>query len=843
MWKFGFTALAMLWLFGANAQCLLQHIPLNQRMENASVVIEGVVEAQVAFEDADNNHIYTANTIKITRVVKGRMGFDETVVFTQGGQVGDRMETVYPSLQLRMGSTGLFMLDKVHTLEVDKASPHQRHLGVVNGQVAGYFGVSGPSSFIEYDMISRRAIDVFETFPSVAALISDLEQMTGAKSTVVSEIQFPIRAANKTGGITSFSPTTITAGNQKVLTISGSGFGSDYGSVGFANADKGGSSTNIYSDSIYIVSWSDTEVKVYVPQAAGTGKVQVITAANNTYTSTADLTVSYARLELISSIPKFKFKKKLYSPNLEDDNAKGGYTWQLNVDMKAKHPAVKALMRAMQNWRCSTNVNFEIDTTHATTIHKVARDGVHCFMWQNADQSITSGALAVTYSQWSGCYNSSSQDWHWFLNDVDMVFDDELATGKTWNFGPGSPKSDNYDFESVALHELGHAHQLGHIIDDKGVMHYSIKNGEQKRVLNNSVDVAGGNDVMASSSKTTGCSSVFPMVAISNNCKIIDVVIVKAGFEISSFYVCRGDTVYLSDTSKPAKSHLTWRIPAEGKLLNGGSVHDASIAVKMAGKGKVDFGLFVENQGFVDSFYVEFKSNPNPENEMKLTNLTCYESKNGEASISMPVGKGPFSVTWLDDNSNTNPRKKMEAGSYSFVCVDDNGCMSDTTFELTQPDSLYFTKSGTTATWGGLDRGTAFVEANGGTAPYSYLWSDPKKQTTATAEKLAAGSYSVSVTDKNDCAIQKTLNVEALNSLEEIPQPAFYPNPATQFISFYNPASWQTIVVINMQGKEIMRRNINAGTQKLDISELQPAVYQVLLQGNEGQSVYLLVKE
>src|SRR5260221_8194317 len=52
--------------------------------------------------------------------------------------------------------------------------------------------------------------------------------------------------------------------------------------------------------------------------------------------------------------------------------------------------------------------------------------------------------------------------------------------------------------------------------------------------------------------------------------------------------------------------------------------------------------------------------------------------------------------------------------------------------------------------FGGLT-GSATVAASNGTAPYTYLWTDPAAQTSATATGLAAGSYTVTVTDAKGC--------------------------------------------------------------------------------------------
>ncbi|NCC69804.1 MAG: hypothetical protein EOM14_16740, partial [Clostridia bacterium] len=53
---------------------------------------------------------------------------------------------------------------------------------------------------------------------------------------------------------------------------------------------------------------------------------------------------------------------------------------------------------------------------------------------------------------------------------------------------------------------------------------------------------------------------------------------------------------------------------------------------------------------------------------------------------------------------------------------------------------------------GGEGRRASTVEGTGGTSPYTYLWSD--NQTTATATNLAAGTYTVTVTDANGCQAQ-----------------------------------------------------------------------------------------
>ncbi|MBK6965463.1 MAG: SprB repeat-containing protein [Bacteroidales bacterium] len=51
----------------------------------------------------------------------------------------------------------------------------------------------------------------------------------------------------------------------------------------------------------------------------------------------------------------------------------------------------------------------------------------------------------------------------------------------------------------------------------------------------------------------------------------------------------------------------------------------------------------------------------------------------------------------------------------------------------------------------GAFTGSATVLATGGTSPFTYLWNDPSAQTLATATGLAAGTYTVTITDANGC--------------------------------------------------------------------------------------------
>ncbi len=141
-------------------------------------------------------------------------------------------------------------------------------------------------------------------------------------------------------------------------------------------------------------------------------------------------------------------------------------------------------------------------------------------------------------------------------------------------------------------------------------------------------------------------------------------------------------------------------------------------------------------------------------NSIVETPAACYGENNGEALIDVGGGTGPGTYTyqWDDPLVQTgNPAILLAADVYNVIVTDGNGCTIESTIEVTQPDTLTATINLSDVSCYGGNNGSAIVIPEGGTEPYTYLWSDPNNQVTSTASDLIVGMYVVAVTDSNGC--------------------------------------------------------------------------------------------
>ena len=133
---------------------------------------------------------------------------------------------------------------------------------------------------------------------------------------------------------------------------------------------------------------------------------------------------------------------------------------------------------------------------------------------------------------------------------------------------------------------------------------------------------------------------------------------------------------------------------------------------------------------------------------------SCFGNSDGSINLTTIGGTSPYNYSW-PNGQNSQALTNIPIGTYLCTITDNNGCVAYATGTVDQPQQLTLTSSSVATSCFGYNDGSANVIPQGGTAPYTYNWSNG--QTTQQAINLIAGTYSVMVLDSNSCA--KSLSV------------------------------------------------------------------------------------
>ncbi len=177
-----------------------------------------------------------------------------------------------------------------------------------------------------------------------------------------------------------------------------------------------------------------------------------------------------------------------------------------------------------------------------------------------------------------------------------------------------------------------------------------------------------------------------------------------------------------------------------------------------------EYGLTVTDAQGCQTIQYFILTDPEPmQLEMTAVGPACAGATTGFAAVSVVSGGvPPFTYQWDDPSGQTTATAfGLAAGTYTVTVIDANGCMATASAVL--PDGVALaTEVSTTGNYCGSEQnGTATVVVFNGEAPYSYQWSDPLGQTSATATSLASGTYTVTVIDANGCQAVDTAVVGA----------------------------------------------------------------------------------
>lgn len=157
----------------------------------------------------------------------------------------------------------------------------------------------------------------------------------------------------------------------------------------------------------------------------------------------------------------------------------------------------------------------------------------------------------------------------------------------------------------------------------------------------------------------------------------------------------------------------------------------------------------------VDSIFV-----PEPDS-LKLfaenTQPNCFDANDGALEIEVFGGRPNYQYRW-SQGGITPSINGLAAGDYTVTVTDNNSCRLEETITLEAPAPLAIQlRSFENITCHGLLNGSIAVEATGGQAPYKFVWSTGEQ--TARILQLAAGNYTVTLSDFNGCSTTRSFQI------------------------------------------------------------------------------------
>jgi gliding motility-associated-like protein len=151
-----------------------------------------------------------------------------------------------------------------------------------------------------------------------------------------------------------------------------------------------------------------------------------------------------------------------------------------------------------------------------------------------------------------------------------------------------------------------------------------------------------------------------------------------------------------------------------------------------------------------------------------VEDVKCFGGATGTIDISPYGGTTPFAYSWTSGGAITQDVSNLAQGTHSVTIRDNNNCLYVQGILVNEPPLLTGTTFATDVNCFGNGDGEVGINVNGGKTPYTYSWSNSSfifAQNNSVLTGMFSDIYNVTVTDANDCEIQRTETIGSPSAL------------------------------------------------------------------------------
>jgi enamine deaminase RidA (YjgF/YER057c/UK114 family) len=202
-------------------------------------------------------------------------------------------------------------------------------------------------------------------------------------------------------------------------------------------------------------------------------------------------------------------------------------------------------------------------------------------------------------------------------------------------------------------------------------------------------------------------------------------------------------------------------------------------------------------------------------------------------------GTGAVTYTWDNGVSDGTAFAATTTTTYTVTGIDANNCSNTDLVTVTVTAGPAIT--GVITHDDGSSNGTIDASITGGVAPYTVSWDNG--ETTEDITNLAAGDYTITVTDANGCVSMMTFTVLATVGIENEldKQLLIFPNPTEGTVNIQLEGDY-SLTILDARGRLVHTSN-QADNATVDLTSFEAGVYFLSVQRGTDNAMRRIILE